>query len=292
MMDQDGGQGLCSVFPGGGQAHPRNGGLWLARTGSLRASRWEDPTAHPRLGTLGETFQTGLCLASGSGLHGAPGRTRVQTGRAGVWVCAWAWTWSDTHSHTHTHTPAPTQGPRPRLPRPSCPSKLLSRDGSPPVISHTLQRTRVAARWSPPAREGDGERAPRALTAWPAECARESRVPPRHVGRTGGDAAAGEGPAKLPRPGPPSSASARPHCTLTCCELRTPPSQIGGRGRARGPLPSITKHWGSPAGCKESPSLTVGFPGSKLGGILWPRQRWEWDVIRNKSKKTQRSHAF
>lgn len=29
-----------------------------------------------------------FCRASGSGFRGAPGGTRVQTGRAGVWVCA------------------------------------------------------------------------------------------------------------------------------------------------------------------------------------------------------------
>lgn len=48
----------------------------------------EGPYRPPRLGTLGETFQTGLCGDSGSGLRGAPGGTRVQTRRAGVWVCA------------------------------------------------------------------------------------------------------------------------------------------------------------------------------------------------------------
>lgn len=176
-----------------------------------------------------------------------------------------------THTHTHTLTrphPRRALGRAARAsPRPSSPSKLLSRDLSPPVTSHYPQRTGVVALWSPPAQEGDGERAPRALTAWPAECAREPRVPPRHVGRTGGDAAAGEGPAELPRPWPPSSALARPHCALTCCELRCHSSVVWAQSgvpclplRSTGKALQVLR--------KESPSLTVGLPGSKLGGLL------------------------
>lgn len=139
-------------------------------------------------------------------------------------------TLTHTHSHARTHA-GPSAAPPAPPHRPSSPSKLLSRDRAWPVTSHDPRRTGVAALWSPPAREGDGERAPRALTAWLAECAREPRVPPRHVGRTSGDAAAGEGPAELPRPGPPSSAPARPHCALTCCELRCPSSVVPAEGR-------------------------------------------------------------
>lgn len=172
-----------------------------------------------------------------------------------------------THTHTHTLTrPHPRRALGRASPRPSSPSKLLSRDLSPPVTSHDPQWTGVAALWSPPAQEGDGERAPRALTAWLAECAREPRVPPRHVGRTGGDAAAGEGPAELPRPAPPSSAPARPHCALTRCELHCPNSVV----RAERRVPCFPLQ--SPGEAlhvlrKESPSLTVGFPRSKLGGL-------------------------
>lgn len=241
-MDQDGDQGLSLVSRGRGQAHSRDIGLCLAGTGSLSALPWEDPTAlAPDLGHLGKLFRLAGAKTP------AAGSAELQAGRGcrpGVRACGCVHERGHRATHTHTHT-LTRPHPRRALGRAARASPDLRpqagwflRTSSPPTASHDPQRTRGRGAWVParPGR-GWGEGAPGSYRL-AAECAREPRVPPRHVGRTSGDAAAGEGPAELPRPG-----AARPRpgpAQLQPDPQGTQLSQLGG------PLPSCLKHRESP----------------------------------------------
>lgn len=171
------------------------------------------PPLAPRLGTLGETFQTGLCQDSSSRSSRRDEGADPACGRVGVCMSV------DTERHTltHTHSHARTHS-RPSAASPASPPTFVPKQVG---ISGPLFRCRLLAtqrgqgsrRLGPrPPGKGWGEGAPGSYRL-AAECAPEPRVPPRHVGRTGGDAAAGEGPTELPRPGPPAYARARPTAT-------------------------------------------------------------------------------
>lgn len=197
---------------------------------------------------------------------------------------------TERHTLTHTHSHARTHaGPSvaPPAPPPTFVSKQVAFSGpfsAGDFSRPAADRGRSALVPSRPGR-GWGEGAPgsyrlacrvRAGAPGPAPPRRQDR---RGRGRRGGTGRAAPPRAALLRP-------CRPHCDLTRCELRCPSSVVRAeRGVPCLPLQSTGK--ALQVLRKESPSLTVGFPGSKLGGLLGPRQRWEWDVIRNKNKKNQ-----
>lgn len=216
VMDQNGDQGLSSVFRGQGQAHPRDGGLCLAGTGSLSVSPWEDPTARsPTWDTWGN-FSDWLVPRL---QQPAPRSSRRDEGAdpacGRVGVCMSVDT--ERHTLTHTHSHARTHS-RPSAASPASPPTFVPKQAgfSGPLFRCRLlatQREQGSRRSGPrPPGKGWGEGAPCSYRL-AAECAPEPRVPPRHVGRTGGDAAAGEGPAELPRPGPPAYAWPGPTAT-------------------------------------------------------------------------------
>lgn len=167
---------------------------------------------------------------------------------------------TERHTLTHTHSHARTHaGPSaaPPAPPPTFVPKQVAFSG--PFSAGDFSRPAADRGRGPlvPSRPGRGwgEGAPgsyrladrvRAGAPGPAPPRRQDR---RGRGRRGGTGRAAPPRAALLRPCP---APWRPDL------LRTPLSQLGGPGRARGPLPLVTKHGETlHVVRKESPSLTV-----------------------------------
>lgn len=219
------------------------------------------PPLAPRLGTLGETFQTGLCQDSSSWLR------KLQAGRGcrpGVRACGCVHERGHGATHTHTHTltrPHPLKA----LGRVARVSPDLRPQASgffwttfPLQASRDPKRTGVAALGSPPAREGMGRRRPGLLPLGRrVRAGAPGPAPPRRQDRRGRGCRGGTG-----RAAPPRAARlrlARPNCNLTCGELSCPSSVVPAQRRVPC-LPSKTPGKHSTVLRKGSPGLHCRIP--------------------------------
>lgn len=210
-------------------------GLPRPRTGEPRDGTCclRAPAAYLSLGpgTLGKLSQT--CLVPGQDTSGgspsqapqgfAPAEgAEPECGRVGVCMSVdpERHTLTHTHSHARTHAGPSAAPPRTFTPRPVLPVPRPVPSPCRWLLTNAAKRTSGDGSVSPPPRGGcpripppterdDGEKCPGLLPLRrPSARGSARRVPPRHVGRAGGDAAGGwagrgtgaDGPS---RPAPP-----------------------------------------------------------------------------------------